>query len=131
MKMTDNLFRVGRPLRPLARFDNPALRGVSVLQPALRVRDCDHGAWVLMAWRKGYKVPHYLTPDGSLWTNGLDDQQWLHESFAVFSSRDAAKQKGDAMRWGKGWDYLQLAQVQVSDGDALLVPVRESGDHSS
>lgn len=125
-----DLFRVGRPLQPPPQFDNLDLRGMACLQPALRVRDCDRSAWVLMAWKHGFKAPHYLTPDGTLWTNGLDERQWLHESFAVFQTREQAEDVGNSIRWGKGWDYLELAQVRVSGADAYLVPVPSSDGES-
>lgn len=126
MNTSDLLFRVGRPLLPPQTFDNPNLRGLAVLQQALRIRKCDYDAWVLMAWWKNFKVPHYLTPDGDMWTNGLDGQQWLHESFAVFPTREQAKAVGEARRWGKSWVLLQLAQVQVRDDVVFLVPAYEN-----
>lgn len=78
-----------------------------------------------MAWWRDSLVPHYLTPADSLWANGLDHQSWFHESFAVFATRDDAKAAGDARRWGEDWEYLELAQVQVRDGDVYLIPEHE------
>jgi DNA-binding protein HU-beta len=78
-----------------------------------------------MAWHVDAAVPYYLTPDGSLWTNGLDGKRWFQQSFAAFPSRSDAIAAIHGKNWGKGWEAWGLARVTLSSEVICLAPILE------
>lgn len=119
------IFDVVEPLAAPGEF--PSLRnarGWRTLQRGLRVRVKDRCGFLVRAWAppEVSKVPYYLTPSESLWNNGIDGQKWLHQSFSVFETEEAAVAGADHLR-ARDWTLLELIRVDVMDGRVCLLPV--------
>jgi hypothetical protein len=63
-----------------------------VRRDPVKYRSADLEMFVLGAQFKGDDYDHFRCSGGSWWTNGLDDQEWLSETFVLFSSPEAIKE---------------------------------------
>lgn len=94
----------------------------SILQSEITVLKEHIGQYVYSILTKGRGYPLYKTPDGTFWANGLDDRNYLHESFSIFKSKDEIlKSLNDGVP--KNSHACEIEQITILDDKIRLVSI--------
>lgn len=87
----------------------------------VKYRTSDLSKFILGAYLDDNDYDHFCCPGKMWWTNGVDDQEWLDQTFRLFESPEAIQENiYKTIFPAEGARQLNIYSLSVIDGEIIL-----------